>query len=314
MKKSTRIALILAPALVVGVPLLGIATTATVNAVVTRAESERIEPYGQLVPVGEHRMNVVVQGDHARTIVLLPGLGTGAPGRDFAPLVDALDDTYRVVAVEPLGTGLSDQTDAPRTVENITAEVHEALQHLGVDRYVLGAHSISGIYALAYTDAYPDEVEAFVGIDSSVPDQPGATDAIPTGALKVLNDLGLTRALQSLGPDPYADTVFDDAAKEQMRILTTRNAAAPTMLDEMERTPAAFAAASGRVFPSDLPVLLLVRGDDTDVDDWVGLHERQAASVDDGEIVTMTGGHYLHHTRSPEMADEIDRFLAAHPA
>jgi len=34
------------------------------------------------------------------------------------------------------------------TAANIAGEVHEALQHLGVDRHVLMGHSISGFYAL----------------------------------------------------------------------------------------------------------------------------------------------------------------------
>lgn len=311
MQKSAKVALALVPALLLGVPLLTVGVTATVNAVATAAEAERVVPYGQLVPVGEHRMNVVVQGDHERTIVLLPGLGTGAPGRDFAPLIDALDDTFRVIAVEPLGTGLSDQTDSPRTAENISREVHEALRQLGVDRYVLAGHSIAGIYALTYTAAYRDEVEAFVGIDSSVPDQPGSTHPLPTDTLVTLNALGITRALQAVGPDPYAGTAFDDTAKEQMRILTTRNSTASTMLDEMERTPANFAEADGRLFAPDLPVLLFVRADDPDVEDWVLLHERQAASVQRGEVVRMAGGHYLHHTGAGEIAAETTRFLDA---
>lgn len=309
MRKTTKVALVLVPVLLLGVPLLTVGVTSTVNAVATVTEAERIVPYGQLVPVGEHRMNVVVQGDHDRTIVLLPGLGTGAPGRDFAPLIDELDDTFRVIAVEPLGTGLSDQTDVPRTAENITREVHEALQYLGVERYILAGHSISGIYALTYTAAYRDEVDAFVGIDSSVPDQPGSTEALPTDAVATMNALGITRVLQAIGPDPYAGADFDDSAKEQMRILTTRNAAASTMLDEMDRTAANFAEVSAQVFAPDLPVLLFVRADDPDGEDWVGLHERQAASVQNGEVVLVSGSHYLHHTAAAEISAETTRFV-----
>ncbi|WP_323825588.1 alpha/beta hydrolase, partial [Pseudomonas aeruginosa] len=78
-----------------------------------------------------------------------------------------------VISVEPLGTGLSDQADTPRTADNIAREVHSALQRLGVERYVLMGHSIAGIYALHYSTLYPEELVAFVGIDSSVPGQPG---------------------------------------------------------------------------------------------------------------------------------------------
>ena len=309
MKRSTKLAIVLPPVLIVGALVGVIATTATVNAIATRDEAARIESYGQLVPVGGRQLNVVVSGEHEKTIVLLPGLGTAAPGLDFAPLIDELDDTYRVVAVEPFGTGRSDQTDVPRTAENIAAEVHEALQQLGVDRYVLAGHSISALYALSYVAAYRDEVVAFVGIDGSVPDQPGGDEPIPTGAVVLLHDLGISRALRDLAPDPYAVGPYDEATRNQIRMLEARNTAAPTMIDEMDHAASNFAEASGRSFPSDLPVLSFVRVDDLDVDGWVELHEAQAASVERGEVVRMTGEHYLHRTRSADLAAGIRAFL-----
>ncbi len=308
MKKRTKITLTVAAALVLA-PAVAVGAMATVNAVATNSEASEITPYGQRVSVDGREMNVVVSGDHEQTIVLLPGLGTAAPGLDFAPLIDRLDDDYRVIAVEPFGTGLSDGTDVPRTSENISREVHEALQQLGADRYVLMGHSIAGIYALTYTSLFPDEVTAFVGIDNSVPDQPGSDEPIPTDAMVLLNDLGITRALQAISPDPYEGLPYDEQTKQQMRMLATRNTTASTMVDEMQHASRNFADASGARFPASLPVLLFVRENDTDVADWVSLHERQTASVDRGEAVVMTGDHYLHHTLSAQIAAETKRFL-----
>ncbi|QYF72379.1 alpha/beta fold hydrolase [Cryobacterium sp. PAMC25264] len=309
MKKPLRIALTTLGVLV-AIPVLLVATTAVVNAVATASEASAITDYGQRVPVDGKEMNVVQSGDGDQTVVLLPGLGTAAPGLDFQPLIDELDDTYRVVAVEPFGTGLSDQTDTPRTAANITREVHEALQYLDVDRYVLMGHSIAGIYALTYSAAYADELVAFVGIDSSVPDQPGAGEPIPAGLISTLSTLGITRALTSLAPDPYLGLPYDEQTIAQMKLLSSKNSAAPTLVNEMDNTPANFAVVSGQTFPADLPVLLFVRSNDTDVDGWVALHDKQAASVDTGQVIPLTGDHYLHHTLSPEIARDTTDFLA----
>lgn len=294
---------------IVAVPVLAIATTAIVNVIATKVEASVFVPYGESVTVDGKSMNVVVAGAGEETIVLLPGLGTAAPGLDFQPLISELEDTYRVVAVEPFGTGLSDQTDVARTADNITREVHEALQELGIDRYVLMGHSISGIYALTYTAAYPDEVTAFIGIDSSVPDQPGADEPIPTSVIATLSNLGLTRVLSAIAGDPYDGLPYDEDTKKQMQVLSARNAAAPTLLDEMDRAPENFAAVSGLTFPADLPVLLFVVAEDAEVTGWLELHEAQAASVDRGEVITLEGGHYLHHTQSPEIATQTRLFL-----
>lgn len=296
---------------VVALPVLALTTTSIVNVVATKSDLAAITPYGELVPVDGKQMNVVVSGTGDETIVLLPGLGTAAPGLDFEPLIAELEDTHRVIAVEPFGTGLSDQTDSPRTAANIAAEVHEALQQLGVDRYVLMGHSIAGIYALEYSELYPDELVAFVGIDSSVPDQPGWDDPVPTDGLSELRTLGLLRVLSAIGGDTYAGMPYDEDTKEQMRFLTTKNSTAPTLLDEMDRTPENFASVSGQTFPSTLPVLLFVVQDDSDVDGWLELHEDQAASVDHGEVVPLDGEHYLHHTQSRQIARDTDELLTS---
>ena len=189
--------------------------------------------------------------------------------------------------------------------------MHEALQHLGIDRYVLMGHSIAGIYALTYSASYADELVAFVGIDSSVPDQPGGDEPIPTGVIVGLSKLGITRALAAIADDPYAGLPYDERTRKQLRLLSAKNTAAPTMVNEMEHVSANFAAVSGKTFPKGLPVLLFVRSDDPDVAGWVALHEQQAASVDTGRVVLLAGDHYLHHTLSAEIAQETRAFLAA---
>ncbi|MGA7205175.1 MAG: alpha/beta hydrolase, partial [Specibacter sp.] len=233
MRKFLKISLRVAAALVALV-IAALTTTSIVNAVATKSEAAKIERYGQLVPVDGKNMNVLVKGDAAETVVLLPGFGTAAPALDFKPLVAELLPHYRVVVVEPFGYGLSDETDKPRTSENITSEVHEALAGLNIDRYVLMGHSIAGIYALDYANRYRNEVSAFVGIDSSVPTQPGMDDALPIGAMKTAKALGLTRLLVSVAGDAYAGLPYDEKTKEQMNILSLKNTSTATYSNEME--------------------------------------------------------------------------------
>ncbi len=53
-------------------------------------------------------------------------LKTISPVLDFKPLAAELKDDYTVVTVEYLRYGLSGLTDTPRTIENITSEIHTA--------------------------------------------------------------------------------------------------------------------------------------------------------------------------------------------
>lgn len=66
---------------------VGLTTTTIVNAVATATEQDRIEPYGQTVVVDGREMNVLIAGEGATDIVLLPGFGTASPVLDFEPLV-----------------------------------------------------------------------------------------------------------------------------------------------------------------------------------------------------------------------------------
>lgn len=133
---------------------------------------------------------------------------------------------------------------------------------------------------------------------------------VATDAVVLLRDLGITRLLRDLAPDPYDVEAYDGATRDQIRMLEARNTAAPTMIDEMRRAADNFAGAIGRTFPVDLPVLLFVRVDDLDVDGWLELHETQASSVTRGVVVRMTGDHYLHRTLSADLAGGIRAFLS----
>ena len=147
-----------------------VAVSTTVNLVMDKREKSRTVPYGQRVPVAGGAMNVWTNGRPGRpTIVLLSGLGTAAPALDFAPLIRELDG-YNVIVVEGFGYGYSDMRARPRTVDNITAELHDVLSKLNVEKpFVLAGHSIAGFYTLAYANRYPKEVSAVIGIDPTVP-------------------------------------------------------------------------------------------------------------------------------------------------
>ena len=237
--------------------------------------------------------------------MLLPGFGTASPVLDFEPLVAELAQDHRVIVVEPFGYGLSDGTDRARTTDNIVTETHAALQELGVDDYVLMGHSIAGIYGIQFANRYPDEVRAFMGIDSSVPGQPGSDTELPVGLFSAAKSLGLVLLIASFRGTGYDESVYSAKAREQIALLTDRNTLSPTYLNAMSLLPANFEDALGTSFPEDLPLLLFVVADNPSVPTWLRLHEEQAEAVADGTVVPLDGEHYLHHTHTPRIVDEF---------
>lgn len=279
------------------------------NVISSNSEAKKIEPYGQHVSVDGKNMNVLIQGEGKETIVLLPGYGTAAPALDFKLLIDELSPYYKVVAVEPFGYGLSDGTEKERTTENIVSEVHEALQQLNINQYMLMGHSIAGIYGIDYVNKYPDEVSAFVGIDSSVPTQPGMDVKFPLKTFAFLKNSGLQRLAVKFGGDPYAELPFDDHTIEQMKMLSNKNSNSSTMLNEMDHISSNFKEAQGLTFPKDLPLFLFVQANNAGVEGWIPLHEGQIKDSVHGKVITMDGSHYLHHTHFKEIAENFRTFM-----
>lgn len=307
-QKVRSILLKIAGAIILAVVLF-MAVIFAVDKISSRSEQKRIEHYGQQVSIDGKNMNVLIQGEGEETIVLLPGYGTAAPALDFKSLIEELSPSYKVVVVEPFGYGLSDDTKKDRSTANIVSEVHEALQSLGIDRYILMGHSIAGIYGLDYVNKYPDEVIAFAGIDSSVPTQSGMDVKFPINKLKFLKNSGLARLLLKVSGDPYAQLPFDDETKKQMNLIMLKNLYNSSSMNEMEHIYPNFVAASNLRFPESIPLLLFVQAHDMAREDWISLHEEQAKESRYGKVIPLEGDHYLHHTRSIEIAEGLKEFM-----
>lgn len=285
---------------------------ALVNAVMNRVERWTMPAYGERIAVTGGDVNVYRHGDTGPVIVMLSGYDTAAPAVDFAPLIRQLDD-YQVVVVEGFGYGYSDTTAPPRTVENITSELHEAVTALHLDGpYVLLGHSIAGVYDLYYANRYRDEVAAVIGIDASVPGQVNGLAGQSSPWNQLLATSGVLRALSAIAPalvEPDS-TAYTPEERERMRVMTNWNWANPALRNEAVQSDHNFSAVQDMTYPSDLPVLSFIKTHDNPPR-WRTLHERQLTGREHGELVELDGDHYLHWSQAPTMAQDIRTFLAA---
>src|SRR5690625_3745746 len=133
-------------------------------------EEELFVPTGQLVEINSHQMHVYTEGNGEETLVFMSGGGTSSPVLDFKSLYSLLSNDYRIVVVVKAGYGFSEVTDSERDIDTILSETRDALFKLGVEgSYILVPYSMSGIEALYWTQIYPDEVKAIIGLDMAVP-------------------------------------------------------------------------------------------------------------------------------------------------
>jgi len=254
--------------------------------------------------------------EDGQPIVLLSGLGTPAPGLDFAPLARELSG-FDVIAVEGFGYGYSDMEAPPRSNENISTELHEVLAKLQVKQpYVLAGHSIAGFYMLDYANRFPTEVAAVVGIDATIPkpgDQPVPDPEPGINWERALAVTGIVRAVTAVAPglvDPASDAYTDDEL-HRMRLMASWNYGNSAVADESARIANNAAALRGVTYPDDLPVLALVADEETDsTATKTAAVQNLLKNVKRHQIVTLDGNHYLHWSQSKRMAEEIQAFLA----
>lgn len=292
------------------------------NILCRRKKMRKYPAPGLLVPVDGRNIHLLVKGQGNRTIVFLSGLGTYCPSIDYEPLLKRLEDGYRCVVAEPFGYGWSDDTLRPRTAENIVSELRRALTAGGFSPpYILLGHSISGIYLLHWAAAHPEEVQAVIGDDSSVPAQidiPGmAAQRRVSPVMPILNRMGVFRILFKLGYRKEKIAHMCGGGTNNLnavRALAGSNHNCFALYDERRRITQNFTSAGKLRFPYDCRLLMLISLKSIEETakkgfDWPGEHRKQTGSVRDGRTVLLEGGHYLHWTHSEEMARKIREFL-----
>lgn len=133
----------------------------------------------------------------------------GQPGStyDFDPVRPFLAG-HRVITYDRPGYGWS--TGGYHRLAVQVAAIHALLAHLRVDRVVIVGHSYGGTIALAYAEAYPDQVAGLVLVAA-------AAGGIRSNAL----ELAQARGLQVLGL-PVISTLADVTFSQLLRTVAGR--------------------------------------------------------------------------------------------
>jgi pimeloyl-ACP methyl ester carboxylesterase len=94
--------------------------------------------------------------------------GYSATGHMWEGQRKALADRYRVISWDMRGHGQTDSPDDPTqySADLTVADMRGLLEHLGVDRAVVGGLSLGGYVSLAFYLAHPEMVRALVICDS----------------------------------------------------------------------------------------------------------------------------------------------------
>jgi len=288
--------------------IVGTAVLAVRHQIKTRKDLALVEgAYGEFytLSTGEKVNYTFYDSSSDEVAVILPGFGCSSVHYDFDALAKGISDKYKIIIFEPLGYGLSDSTTRERTAVNYCLELHELICHLGYNRYTLIGHSISGVYALKYTNMYPDEVKSFIGIDASVPRQVDVCDEatspenmyktykilrptlINTGIYRVITEMTFSSTLESI------PTLTEDEQQKDLAMNCT-NQLNDTQMDEVKDMAENFDNCYDLKFPENIPVLyMLADSNCEEIPKWDDIHD-EVITNPEGKVVILSGNHYLY--------------------
>lgn len=276
------------------------------------------DAYGQYFTLqsGERINYTFYDSPSDEVAVILPGFGCASVHYDFDTLAKNLKDQYKIIQYEPLGYGLSDKTTRQRSTENYCLELHEFMKGMGYDRYTLIGHSIAGLYALKYSNMYPEEVNSFIGIDASVPHQSEYCEeyASPEGLYKtykivkpVLINTGIYRLLTELTYSSTLEsipTLSKDDRKKALAMNCT-DQLNDTQMNEVEEMAKNFDDCYDLKFPESVPVLyMLADSNCKEIPQWDDIHKEIITSPE-GRVEVLKGNHYLYLSNLEGVVDGI---------
>lgn len=213
--------------------------------------------------------NYVEYGERAASpLVLLHGMPSDAT--TWAGVAGELAAGHRVITLDQRGHGASART-VTYSLEEMRDDLRQFADALGLDRFVLGGHSMGGTVATLFAERYPDRLAGLILVDSPPPDGSGAFDP---------------------GPRPDGDLPYDWAVVPA--ILAQLNDPDPAWWAELPAITAPTLVIGGGL-TSPVPQQLLAK---------------LADLVPDATLVTIEGaGHAVHRTRPAEFLATVVPFL-----
>ena len=313
MKKVMKWSLILIPVIVVAVAVFIVGGSYLEHRDAVAEEKEQYPAPGELVDVHDdgHAMHVYTEGEGEETIVFLAGFGTPSPVYDFQTLTNELKDDYRIVIIERFGYGWSDVTDHDRDIGTVVDETRTALAKAGEEGpFVVAGHSMAGIEALHWSQTYPGEVTAMIGLDPLTPgyfEEKGESPSL-SAAVTFLARSGLMRQQ----PEVF-DENFDAMAKglltaddaEVARTLFLRRVQTTNMGNEADKLTDNVATVLDAETPGT-PFYAAIASANQDGKPFI----QNLAEDTGGQSEVFDGDHYIHLDQPEAIADEIRTWIS----
>lgn len=227
----------------------------------------------------------------------------------FAPQLAALGPEFRVITWDERGFGLTEWDGKPFTYWDSAKDCLGLLDHLGIDRAVVGGMSQGGFLSLRAALTAPERVRALVLLDTSADVEPPETLAANQGMLDMWQSVGPVDQLA----DAVAALIINDPV-ENARWIAKWRQSPKELLAEPGRCLVSRDDISPRLGEITCPAIAIHGEADNGI--TIDRAEAMAAALPGcGEVVRIPGAaHAANLTHADLVNPPLLEFLRALPA
>lgn len=277
-----------------------VAATALPSMAQTTPLFEKAPAPGRLIDIDNgRRLHILCKGDaDGPTVIFEAGLSHYPPAMTYGKAQEAIAPFARVCIYDRAGLGWSDAGPSARTHADMVEDLHRLLTAANVPPpYVLVGHSMGGLLARQFVQAYRNDVAGVVLADAT-PDTIFDAESIAERAAIVAQiEKGLETAPASLAPEIWR------TVKEEYEAI--------------DRAPEALRVRDGYGRLGDIPLVVVRRGREatppSDADlSWRRDQEHLATlSTNSLLVVAEKNGHVIPLENPGIIADAVKRVIDA---
>jgi pimeloyl-ACP methyl ester carboxylesterase len=224
----------------------------------------------------------------------------------FAGQVRALSGRHRVVTWDQRGHGRTESTDDPYTYWDSVDDLAALLDHLDVDRAVVGGMSQGGFVALRFALRYPRRTAGLVLIDT----QAGTEDPDKMLQYDLMHDVWVGSGPNDQLLEMVAAIIIGNRRPESAAWIAKWKALDPGRLTRIYRTLMDRDDVTDRLAEITAPALVIHGTDDSAIDLSLAEDLCQRLSHCDGVVRIEGAGHDSNETHPDPVNRSIEAFLS----
>lgn len=248
--------------------------------------------------------------DHGEGVPVMLLHGFPLSSEIWAPVRPAIEQTARLITPDLRGFGRSDKPRGPYALEVLAGDVIALADALGLDRFVVGGHSMGGYVALRVAERLPSRLAGLVLVDTRAESDTAEGRASREASIRRIENEGPTGFLDDFVPNLVGPTTRDRAPRflRDLRAIADEvpsHALAGCLRGMAERPD------SGPLLRSlNVPALVLVGAEDTITPQEAA--QAMAAALPQAIVAVIpAAGHTPSVERPVAVADAMVAFLKA---